>query len=83
MSKMRHADQILTVHIIATKGDLTGTPKVAGYSFVSSTPTPSMSQMGDDPDMMTWGTIEDEPLLISSGIGDSGMYLTALAITIL
>ncbi|KAI8601469.1 nuclear protein DGCR14 [Dissophora ornata] len=54
------------------KGKNTDTPKVGGYSFVSSTPTPSMSQMGDDPDMMTWGTIEDEPLLISSGIGDSG-----------
>ncbi|KAF9929391.1 hypothetical protein FBU30_001595 [Linnemannia zychae] len=30
-----------------------------------------MSQMGDDPDMMTWGTIEDEPLLISSGVHSS------------
>lgn len=62
------------------KGDLAGTPKVGGYSFVSSTPTPSMSQMGEDPDMMTWGTIEDEPLLISSGIGDSGRYLATIAI---
>ncbi|KAG0229143.1 DiGeorge syndrome critical region protein 14 [Mortierella sp. GBA43] len=56
----------------STKVDLTGTPKVGGYSFVSSTPSPSMSQMGEDPDMLTWGAIEDEPLLISSGIDDSG-----------
>ncbi|KAI7829002.1 nuclear protein Es2-domain-containing protein [Gamsiella multidivaricata] len=54
------------------KGNSTDSPKVAGYGFVSSTPTPSMSQMGDDPEMMTWGTIEDEPLLISSGVSDSG-----------
>ncbi|KAG0272550.1 DiGeorge syndrome critical region protein 14 [Linnemannia exigua] len=50
------------------KTDVTDSPKVAGFSFVSSTPSPSMSQMGDDPEMLTWGTIEDEPLLISSGI---------------
>ncbi|KAF9433725.1 DiGeorge syndrome critical region protein 14 [Entomortierella beljakovae] len=50
----------------------TDSPKVRGFSFVSSTPTPNMSQMGDDPELMTWGTIEDEPLLISSGIADSG-----------
>ncbi|KAF8939533.1 DiGeorge syndrome critical region protein 14 [Haplosporangium gracile] len=50
------------------KGSVTDTPKVAGFSFVSSTPSPSMSMMGDDPEMMTWGTIEDEPLLISSGV---------------
>ncbi|KAF9572228.1 DiGeorge syndrome critical region protein 14 [Mortierella alpina] len=49
------------------KGQVTDSPKVAGYGFVSSTPSPSMSQLGDDPEMMTWGTIEDEPLLISSG----------------
>ncbi|KAG0203123.1 DiGeorge syndrome critical region protein 14 [Mortierella sp. GBA30] len=54
------------------KGKSTDSPKVAGYGFVSSTPSPSMSQMGDDPEMMTWGTIEDEPLLISSGIDASG-----------
>ncbi|KAF9107351.1 hypothetical protein BGX29_006559 [Mortierella sp. GBA35] len=54
------------------KANVTDSPKVAGYSFVSSTPTPNMSQMGDDPEMMTWGTIEDEPLLISSGIQSSG-----------
>ncbi|CAO3569177.1 unnamed protein product [Mortierella alpina] len=53
------------------KGQATDSPKVAGYGFVSSTPSPSMSQMGDDPEMMTWGTIEDEPLLISSGIDSS------------
>ncbi|KAF9960791.1 DiGeorge syndrome critical region protein 14 [Mortierella alpina] len=52
-------------------GQGTDSPKVAGYGFVSSTPSPSMSQMGDDPEMMTWGTIEDEPLLISSGIDSS------------
>ncbi|KAF9550974.1 DiGeorge syndrome critical region protein 14 [Mortierella hygrophila] len=51
---------------------VTDTPKVAGFSFVSSTPSPSMSTMGDDPEMMTWGTIEDEPLLISSGVQSSG-----------
>ncbi|KAF9175127.1 DiGeorge syndrome critical region protein 14 [Mortierella sp. AD011] len=50
----------------------TDSPKVRGFSFVSSTPSPSMSQMGDDPELMTWGTIEDEPLLISSGFSDSG-----------
>ncbi|KAF9904087.1 DiGeorge syndrome critical region protein 14 [Lobosporangium transversale] len=50
----------------------TDSPKVRGFSFVSSTPSPSMSQLGDDPDLMTWGTIEDEPLLISSGVTDSG-----------
>ncbi|KAG0330044.1 DiGeorge syndrome critical region protein 14 [Dissophora globulifera] len=54
------------------KSNDSDTPKVAGYSFVSSTPSPSMSQMGEDPDMMTWGTIDDEPLLISSGVSDSG-----------
>ncbi|KAK3833811.1 MAG: nuclear protein DGCR14 [Linnemannia elongata] len=52
--------------------NVTDTPKVAGFSFVSSTPSPSMSTMGDDPEMMTWGTIEDEPLLISSGVQSSG-----------
>ncbi|KAF9942055.1 hypothetical protein BGZ65_011356 [Modicella reniformis] len=56
----------------STRAGSTETPRVGGYSFVSSTPTPSMSQMGDDPDMMTWGTIEDEPLLISSGVSDAG-----------
>ncbi|KAG0347615.1 hypothetical protein BG004_007376 [Podila humilis] len=50
------------------KGQVSDTPRVNGYGFVSSTPTPSMSQMENDPEMMTWGTIEDEPLLISSGI---------------
>ncbi|KAF9582463.1 DiGeorge syndrome critical region protein 14 [Lunasporangiospora selenospora] len=49
-------------------GKQEATPRIAGYSLVSSTPTPSMSQMEDDPEMMTWGTIEDEPLLISSGV---------------
>ncbi|KAF9275832.1 DiGeorge syndrome critical region protein 14 [Mortierella alpina] len=53
------------------KERVTDSPKVAGYGFVSSTPSPSMSQMGDDPEMMTWGTIEDEPLLISSGVDSS------------
>ncbi|KAF8985968.1 hypothetical protein BGZ46_000054 [Entomortierella lignicola] len=53
-------------------GEATDSPKVRGFSFVSSTPSPSMSQIGDDPDLMTWGTIEDEPLLISSGVSDSG-----------
>ncbi|KAF9112996.1 hypothetical protein BGX27_002392 [Mortierella sp. AM989] len=53
-------------------GKATDSPKVRGFSFVSSTPTPNMSQMGDDPELMTWGTIEEEPLLISSGIADSG-----------
>ncbi|KAF9980821.1 DiGeorge syndrome critical region protein 14 [Mortierella antarctica] len=53
------------------EGQTTDSPRVAGYGFVSSTPSPSMSQMGDDPEMMTWGTIEDEPLLISSGIDSS------------
>jgi len=57
------------------KGQTTDSPKVAGYGFVSSTPSPSMSQMGDDPEMMTWGTIEDEPLLISSGIESSSKFL--------
>ncbi|GJJ72964.1 protein DGCR14 [Entomortierella parvispora] len=53
------------------KAGVTDSPKVNGYGFVSSTPTPCMSELGDDPDMMTWGTIEDEPLLISSGISAS------------
>lgn len=61
-------------------GDSTNTPRVGGYSFVSSTPSPSMSQMGEDPDMMTWGTIEDEPLLISSGVGDSGKHFVTIDI---
>ncbi|KAG0339344.1 DiGeorge syndrome critical region protein 14 [Podila horticola] len=54
------------------RGEVSDTPKVNGYGFVSSTPTPSMSQMENDPEMMTWGTIEDEPLLISSGISSTG-----------
>jgi len=54
--------------ILVLKAGVTDSPKVNGYGFVSSTPTPCMSELGDDPDMMTWGTIEDEPLLISSGI---------------
>ncbi|KAG0031222.1 DiGeorge syndrome critical region protein 14 [Podila clonocystis] len=54
------------------RGEISNTPKVNGYGFVSSTPTPSMSQMENDPEMMTWGTIEDEPLLISSGIASTG-----------
>ncbi|KAG0051084.1 DiGeorge syndrome critical region protein 14 [Gryganskiella cystojenkinii] len=49
-------------------GVVTDSPKVNGFGFVSSTPTPCMSELGDDPEMLTWGTIEDEPLLISSGI---------------
>ncbi|KAI1310548.1 DiGeorge syndrome critical region protein 14 [Mortierella claussenii] len=53
------------------KDDITGSPRVGGFGFVSSTPTPAMSQMGDDPDLMTWGAIEDEPLLIRSGVTDS------------
>ncbi|KAF9970438.1 DiGeorge syndrome critical region protein 14 [Actinomortierella ambigua] len=48
------------------------TPSVNGYKFVSSTPSPAMSQLGDDPELLTWGTIEDEPLLISSGVSPSG-----------
>ncbi|KAG0252024.1 hypothetical protein DFQ27_008320 [Actinomortierella ambigua] len=48
------------------------TPSVNGYKFVSSTPSPAMSQLEDDPDLLTWGTIEDEPLLISSGLATSG-----------
>ncbi|KAG0226478.1 DiGeorge syndrome critical region protein 14 [Actinomortierella wolfii] len=47
------------------------TPSVNGYKFVSSTPSPAMSQLGDDPELLTWGTIEDEPLLISSGVASS------------
>ncbi|KAF9206008.1 DiGeorge syndrome critical region protein 14 [Podila verticillata] len=54
------------------RGEVSETPKVNGYGFVSSTPTPSMSQMENDPEMMTWGTIEDEPLLISSGVSSTG-----------
>ncbi|KAG0259424.1 DiGeorge syndrome critical region protein 14 [Mortierella polycephala] len=60
------------------KGNTRDSPKVAGYGFVSSTPSPSLSQMGDDPEMMTWGTIEDEPLLISSGI-DATVFTTPSA----
>lgn len=64
---------MLILIILDMKGkNVTDTPKVAGFSFVSSTPSPSMSTMGDDPEMMTWGTIEDEPLLISSGVQSSG-----------
>lgn len=58
--------------LLDLRGEVSETPKVNGYGFVSSTPTPSMSQMENDPEMLTWGTIEDEPLLISSGVSSTG-----------
>jgi protein DGCR14 len=43
---------------------ISGTPKVGGYGFVSATPSPAPSQF-DSSELMTWGTIEGTPLLIS------------------
>lgn len=63
---------MLLNYLLDMRGEVSDTPKVNGYGFVSSTPTPSMSQMENDPEMMTWGTIEDEPLLISSGVISTG-----------
>ncbi|CAG8558425.1 3451_t:CDS:2 [Paraglomus occultum] len=47
-----------------TASSMSGTPKVGGYAFVSATPSPAPSQL-DSSELMTWGTIEGSPLLIS------------------
>lgn len=39
------------------------TPTVGGYGFVSATPSPNPSQV-DSSELMTWGMIEGTPLLI-------------------
>jgi hypothetical protein len=39
------------------------TPTVGGYSFVTATPSPNPSQV-DSSELMTWGMIEGTPLLI-------------------
>lgn len=39
--------------------------KYRGYRLVDATPSPAPSQMGTP--MMTWGTVEGTPLMISSG----------------
>ncbi|KAG9126593.1 hypothetical protein FRC07_002867 [Ceratobasidium sp. 392] len=45
------------------------TPKVAGHSFVSATASPSPSQLGPIglKQLMTWGTLQGTPRVISSG----------------
>ncbi|CAG8548934.1 7630_t:CDS:2 [Paraglomus brasilianum] len=48
----------------ANTSSISGTPKVGGYAFVSATPSPAPSQL-DSSELMTWGTIEGSPLLIS------------------
>ncbi|KAG9097132.1 hypothetical protein FS749_007005 [Ceratobasidium sp. UAMH 11750] len=49
------------------------TPKVAGHSFVSATASPSPSQLGPIrlKQLMTWGTLQGTPRIISSGDDDS------------
>ncbi len=41
------------------------TPRVNGYSFVDSVPSPTPSELGAPP--LTWGTVEGSPLLLGSG----------------
>lgn len=58
-------------------------PKVGGYGFVNSTPSPAPHQEGIDPDeLMTWGAIEGTPLLLD-GIDaeDSGGARFSIAAT--
>ncbi|KAF8682580.1 Nuclear protein Es2 [Rhizoctonia solani] len=49
------------------------TPKVAGHSFVSETASPSPSQMGPVglKQLMTWGTLQGTPRVISSDGDDT------------
>ncbi|QRW00615.1 Es2 domain-containing protein [Ceratobasidium sp. AG-Ba] len=49
------------------------TPKVAGHSFVSATASPSPSQLGPIglKQLMTWGTLQGTPRIISSGDDDA------------
>jgi protein DGCR14 len=49
------------------------TPKVAGHSFVSETASPSPSQMGPIglKQLMTWGTLQGTPRVISSDGDDA------------
>ncbi|CEL51973.1 Protein DGCR14 OS=Mus musculus GN=Dgcr14 PE=2 SV=2 [Rhizoctonia solani AG-1 IB] len=49
------------------------TPKVAGHSFVSETASPSPSQMGPIglKQLMTWGTLQGTPRIISSDGDDA------------
>lgn len=49
------------------------TPKVAGHSFVSETASPSPSQLGPVglKQLMTWGTLQGTPRIISSEDGES------------
>ncbi|KAL1925580.1 uncharacterized protein VTP21DRAFT_463 [Calcarisporiella thermophila] len=42
-------------------------PDVAGYNLVSATPALSPSDLGGMTPLMTWGTVEGSPLLISGG----------------
>ncbi|KAI9721432.1 MAG: hypothetical protein M1812_002194 [Candelaria pacifica] len=41
------------------------TPRVNGYSFVDSAPSPTPSELGVPP--LTWGTLESSPILLGSG----------------
>ncbi|KAG8734364.1 hypothetical protein FRC11_004370 [Ceratobasidium sp. 423] len=51
------------------------TPKVAGHSFVSETASPSPSQLGPVglKQLMTWGTLQGTPRVISSDGDDAPM----------
>ncbi|KAJ3268037.1 DiGeorge syndrome critical region protein 14 [Borealophlyctis nickersoniae] len=47
-------------------------PRVRGFGFVSSTPSPAPHRDVDPSDLMTWGIIEGTPLLVDSGADHSG-----------
>ncbi|KAG8736031.1 hypothetical protein FRC12_017806 [Ceratobasidium sp. 428] len=55
------------------------TPKVAGHSFVSATASPSPSQLGPVglKQLMTWGTLQGTPRVISSGDDDGSVIVDA------
>lgn len=62
--------RILKCGVDASGGE---TPKVAGHSFVSETASPSPSQLGPIglKQLMTWGTLQGTPRVISSEDGES------------
>lgn len=53
-----------TPALFSSNNQVSSTPKVMGYGFVSSTPSPHPDRDIDPSELMTWGMIEGTPLLI-------------------